>query len=98
MRHRQLGNVHAPLALWMLVGSAPLSLVGVQIASSFSDGTQSAMSRVVGAALILGGIGFAIKMFLPRHGASDAAASADTRATRSIAIADRRHRAASSSA
>ena len=27
----------SPLALWMLVGSAPLSLVGVQIASSFSD-------------------------------------------------------------
>jgi uncharacterized protein len=65
-RHRALGNVHVPLALWMLVGSAPLSLVGVQIASSFSDATQSQMSKVVGGALILGGIGFAIKTFL--HG------------------------------
>jgi uncharacterized membrane protein YfcA len=64
MRHRQLGNVHVPLALWMLVGSAPLSLVGVQIASSFSDSTQSTMSKVVGGALIFGGIGFAIKAFL----------------------------------
>jgi uncharacterized membrane protein YfcA len=64
IRHRQLGNVHVPLALWMLVGSAPLSLVGVQIASSFSDSTQSTMSRVVGGALILGGIGFAIKAFV----------------------------------
>ena len=64
IRHRQLGNVHVPLALWMLVGSAPLSLVGVQIASSFSDATQSTMGRVVGGALILGGIGFAIKSFL----------------------------------
>jgi uncharacterized membrane protein YfcA len=64
VRHRQLGNVHVPLALWMLVGSAPLSLVGVQIASSFSDSTQSTMSKVVGGALILGGIGFAIKAFL----------------------------------
>jgi uncharacterized protein len=63
-RHRQLGNVHVPLALWMLVGSAPLSLVGVQIASSFSDATQSTMGRVVGGALIAGGIGFALKMFL----------------------------------
>jgi len=63
-RHRQLGNVHVPLALWMLVGSAPLSLVGVQIASSFSAATQSQMGRVVGGALILGGIGFALKMFL----------------------------------
>jgi uncharacterized membrane protein YfcA len=64
IRHRQLGNVHVPLALWMLVGSAPLSLVGVQIASSFSDATQSTMSKVVGGALILGGIGFAIKAFV----------------------------------
>jgi uncharacterized membrane protein YfcA len=64
IRHRQLGNVHVPLALWMLLGSAPLSLVGVQIASSFSDSTQSTMSKVVGGALILGGIGFAIKAFL----------------------------------
>ena len=45
VRHRQLGNVHVPLAMWMLVGSAPLSLVGVQIASSFSDATQSTMSQ-----------------------------------------------------
>ena len=64
LRHRQLGNVHVPLAMWMLLGSAPLSLVGVQIASGFSDSTQDQMSRVVGAALILGGIGFAIKSFV----------------------------------
>ncbi|MGH3001160.1 MAG: sulfite exporter TauE/SafE family protein, partial [Gaiellaceae bacterium] len=70
-RHRQLGNVHVPLALWMLIGSAPLSLLGVQIASSFSDATQSTMGRVVGGALILGGVGFALKMFV-RGTASDA--------------------------
>jgi uncharacterized membrane protein YfcA len=64
IRHRQLGNVHVPLAMWMLLGSAPLSLVGVQIASGFSDSTQDQMSRVVGLALILGGIGFAIKSFV----------------------------------
>jgi uncharacterized membrane protein YfcA len=67
VRHRQLGNVHVPLALWMLVGSAPLSLVGVQIASSFSDSTQSTMGRVVGGALILGGLGFAAKTFVKGH-------------------------------
>ena len=60
-RHRKLGNVHVPLAAWMLVGSAPLSLVGVQIASSFSGGTQSAMGKVVGGTLIAGGIGFVLK-------------------------------------
>jgi uncharacterized membrane protein YfcA len=67
VRHRQLGNVHVPLALWMLVGSAPLSLVGVQIASSFSDGTQSTMAKVVGATLIIGGFGFLAKTFLRGH-------------------------------
>jgi uncharacterized membrane protein YfcA len=64
VRHRQLGNVHVPLAMWMLLGSAPLSLVGVQIASSFSEATDSTMGKVVGGALILGGLGFAVKAFL----------------------------------
>jgi uncharacterized membrane protein YfcA len=68
-RHRTLGNVHVPLALWMLLGSAPLSLVGVQIASGFSDSTQSSMGKVVGGALILGGLGFAIKTFI--HGTTE---------------------------
>jgi uncharacterized membrane protein YfcA len=63
-RHRMLGTVHARLALWMLVGSAPLSLVGVQIASGFGEGTNSTMQKIVGGALILGGIGFAIKTFV----------------------------------
>jgi uncharacterized membrane protein YfcA len=67
IRHRQLGNVHARLALWMLAGSAPLSLVGVQIASSFSDTTNSKMGQIVGGALIAGGLGFAVKTFLRGH-------------------------------
>ncbi|MDX6477327.1 MAG: uncharacterized protein QOH95_2838 [Gaiellaceae bacterium] len=64
VRHRQLGNVHSRLALWMLAGSAPLSLVGVQIASSFGDGAQSVMSQIVGVTLIAGGIGFLVKTFV----------------------------------
>src|SRR5437763_1220645 len=64
VRHRQLGNVHAPLALWMLVGSAPFSLLGVQIASSFGDGAQGAMSKLVGATLVVGGLGFLAKTFM----------------------------------
>jgi uncharacterized protein len=64
-RHRQLGNVHTKLALWMLVGSGPLSLVGVQLASSFSGSAQGTMSQVIGASLILGGLGYVAKTFLP---------------------------------
>ena len=64
VRHRQLGNVHTRLALWMLVGSAPLSLLGVQIASSFGDGAQSTMTKIVGATLIVGGLGYLAKTFV----------------------------------
>jgi uncharacterized protein len=67
-RHRMLGTVHARLALWMLVGSAPLSLVGVQIASGFGDATETTMGRIVGGALILGGIGFLVKTFIAGRG------------------------------
>jgi uncharacterized protein len=71
-RHRMLGTVHARLAAWMLLGSAPLSLVGVQIASGFGDDTDSVMGRVVGGALILGGLGFVAKTFLRGRAVSDA--------------------------
>jgi uncharacterized protein len=63
-RHRQLGNVHLPLAAWLFLGSGPCSLLGVQLASSFSDGTQSAMTKIIGAALIVGGLGFLAKTFV----------------------------------
>ena len=63
-QHRYFGNVHTKLALWMLAGSAPLSLVGVAIAGSFSDSTQSTMGKIVGFTLVLGGLGFLVKTFL----------------------------------
>src|SRR5512132_1487842 len=64
VRHRMLGTVHGHLALWMLLGSAPLSLVGVQIASGFGEGTDSTMQKIVGVALIAGGLGFFAKTFI----------------------------------
>ena len=70
-RHRMLGTVHARLACWMLVGSVPLSLVGVQIASSFGNASMNTLERLVGGALILGGIGFVARTFVHGHG-SDA--------------------------
>jgi uncharacterized membrane protein YfcA len=85
-RHRQLGNVHTRLALWMLVGSGPLSLIGVQLASSFSDSAESTMSKVVGASLILGGLGFAAKTFLPIAQRPDDDELAITTRVRVIAI------------
>jgi uncharacterized membrane protein YfcA len=69
VRHRMLGTVHARLALWMLAGSAPLSLVGVEVAARVGTSSMDSLQRIVGAALIVGGVGWLVKTFL--HGRSD---------------------------
>ena len=70
VRHRRLGTVHARLTFWMFLGSGPMSLVGVQTAewleSRYGDGVESASAKVIGAALILGGLGFLAKTFVKR--------------------------------
>jgi uncharacterized membrane protein YfcA len=76
VRHRQLGTVHARLTLWMLLGSAPMSLLGVAVATwlkhrygeSFEDDAQT----ILGVALVLGGVGFALKTFVQGRTKSDA--------------------------
>jgi uncharacterized membrane protein YfcA len=68
VRHRRLGTVQAQLSGWMLVGSGPMSLLGVAaaawLASRHGDGTQSAMARVLGATLLLGAAGLFAKSFV----------------------------------
>src|SRR5262249_13406610 len=58
IRHRRLGNVQARLSGWMFVGSAPASIVGVMLATwlerHYGDSINSAMSQVLGAALLFG--------------------------------------------
>jgi len=68
VRHRQLGTVHARLVLWMLLGSAPLSLIGVETAARLGDSSAGTLQKLVGAALIVGGIGFLAKTFVSGHG------------------------------
>ena len=63
-RCRQLGTVHARLAGWMFLGSGPMSLAGVAVASSLGKGAQATESYAVGAALVLGGIGLVVKAIL----------------------------------
>src|SRR6478752_9466405 len=71
-RHRQLGHVHARLAMWMLIGSAPFSLLGVAMSSYLSDrygeGYETTAQQILGVALIVGGIGFFVKAFLRPFG------------------------------
>jgi uncharacterized membrane protein YfcA len=68
IRHRQLGTVHARLACWMLLGSAPLSLAGVQVANSVGNHSMTTLQKVVGGALVVGGLGFLGRTFVRRYG------------------------------
>jgi uncharacterized membrane protein YfcA len=75
-RHRQLGTVHARLTLWMLLGSAPLSLVGVGLSTwlkhRYGDGFEDVAGVILGIALIAGGVGFALKTFVAGRPKNDA--------------------------
>src|SRR5437870_7751132 len=71
-RHRRLGNVQARLSGWMFLGSAPMSLLGVTIATwlkhSYGDSVDPVQGRVLEAALIFGGLGLLAKGFLRPKG------------------------------
>jgi len=65
VQHRRMGNVRARLAGWMLVGSAPMSLlgvwIGVQLTERYGDDVKSVLGQVLGAALLFGCIGLVAK-------------------------------------
>jgi uncharacterized membrane protein YfcA len=62
-RHRRLGTVNGQLVLWMILGSAPMSLLGVEVSGWIGD-IDSVQSRVLGGALVAGGVGFFVKAFV----------------------------------
>src|SRR5438876_9633595 len=69
VRCRQLGTVHARLAFWMFLGSGPMSLLGVGVATWLKHnygGTESVESYAVGTALVIGGLGLIAKTFVKR--------------------------------
>src|SRR5919109_4487770 len=67
-RHRMLGTVHARLSGWMFLASAPMSLVGVTLATwikhRYGDDTDSVLGIVLGAALVAGGLGLLAKSLI----------------------------------
>src|SRR5687767_11994418 len=91
VRHRRLGTVHARLTVWMFLTSAPFSLVGVQTAEwiqrSYGDSVESTSAKVIGAALVLGGLGFLAKTYLKRGIQPDNAPFLLARSDRVIALA-----------
>jgi hypothetical protein len=71
VKHRRLGTVRARLAGWMLVGSAPASLVGVWTATyltdRYGDSVDSVQGRVLGWTLLFGSVAFVAKALLHRE-------------------------------
>jgi uncharacterized protein len=91
VRHRRLGTVHARLTLWMFLGSGPLSLLGVWVATvikhHYGDSAQTIESYAVGAALVAGGVGFLVKSFVSRGVKPSDAPFLLTKRDRVIAVA-----------
>jgi uncharacterized membrane protein YfcA len=67
VRQRHLGNVQARLSGWMFIGSAPMSILGVSVATwlkhRYGDSVDSVQGRVLGAALVFGALGLIAKSF-----------------------------------
>jgi uncharacterized membrane protein YfcA len=67
VRHRRLGTVHLRLVLWMFLGSGPMSLLGVVVATWLSHHYGSAETieaYAIGIALVIGGLGLVAKTFV----------------------------------
>ena len=68
VQHRRLGHVHARLTSWMLLGSAPFSIVGVALAwwlkREYGDGYEDTAKAILGVALVVCGVAFLVKAYL----------------------------------
>ena len=72
VKHRRLGTVRARLTAWMLVGSAPASLLGVWTATYLTDrygnSVDSVQGQVLGYTLLFGSAAFVAKALLHTSG------------------------------
>src|SRR5919201_3410746 len=69
IRHRRLGTVHARLTFWMFLGSGPMSLLGVVLATWLKHhygGAESIEAYAVGIALMAGSVALVAKAFIKR--------------------------------
>src|SRR5436305_5083339 len=90
VRHRRLGTVHARLAFWMFLGSGPMSLLGVGVATWIKHhygGAESIESDAVGVVLVVGGNGLVAKIVIDRRIQADDAPFLLTPRDRLIALA-----------
>ena len=75
VQHRRMGNVRARLAGWMLLGSAPASLLGVwvnvELTERYGDDVESVMGQVLGGALLFGAVGLIAKSLVQKEAIGD---------------------------
>jgi uncharacterized membrane protein YfcA len=68
VQHRRMGHVHARLTAWMLLGSAPFSILGVALAwwlkREYGDGYEDTAKAILGVALVFCGIAFLVKAYV----------------------------------
>jgi uncharacterized membrane protein YfcA len=89
VRHRRLGTVHARLTFWMFLGSGPMSLLGVAVATWLTHhygNAESIESYAIGVALMAGGVALVAKTFVKRGVQPDDAPFLLTRRDRLIAF------------
>jgi uncharacterized protein len=83
VRHRRLGTVKARLGAWMLVGSAPSSLLGVWVATyltdRYGDSVDSVQGRVLGFTLLIGAVSFVAKALFHKAGPASGLTRLSTR-------------------
>jgi uncharacterized protein len=74
-RHRMLGHVHARLTFWLALGSVPASLGGVYVIEllkdQYGDDVNDISARILGWALVVGGLGFLARALVHRKAISN---------------------------
>lgn len=84
-RHHKLGTINGRLTLWMIAGSAPMSLLGVTVATwmkhHYGAGVETTQKQILGVSLLVCGLGFLIKALMRYR--APAARSCSTVAARS---------------
>src|SRR4029079_8706878 len=67
VQHRRMRHVQARLAAWMLLGSAPFSLIGVAVSwwlkKEYGEGYEDTAKAILGVALVLCGLAFIVKAY-----------------------------------
>ena len=90
VRHRRLGTVRARLAAWMLLGSAPASLLGVWFATyltdRYGDSVDSVQGQVLGYTLLFGSLAFVAKALTSTPAGTASSLGRLTRRDRIVAV------------